>query len=104
MGYSEVGGNGSVHWEVAHSAERSGVIRGRDPVSLLTVGRKRGLKRGSYKVSLRYDTADAARRALENATIEKRNGKYFVTLYVPLVARTKPHYERNDSAEVRVDW
>src|ERR1044071_7323169 len=67
MGYGEWVGNESVHFTVVYEdkeGRETGSVKGRDPISLGSVGtnKKRKLTRGSVRVQVRYATLEAAER------------------------------------------
>ena len=109
MGYGEYTGNMSVHWSVVHhnGTARPGAIRGRDPIKFEDIGvdTARGLKRGKFKVRLRYGTAEEANEALAKASVIESKGSYFLVFQVPVVNRPEDKVEPADPpSEVRVDW
>ena len=58
MGYSEVGGNGSVEWEVASEHGGRG-DRSSDPIDFPEIGRAKG-KDQHFRVEMRFDTLTTA--------------------------------------------
>ncbi len=110
MGYGQFTGNKSVHWSIDYSnqSKEGGTVRGRDPIPFEKIGRdkERNLKPGFFRARLRYDSLDAAKRALEAATEIQRVGKnFFLVFDVPAVEREKNRVDPPDPpSEIRVDW
>ena len=126
MGYGEWVGNQSVHWTIVHEDETGAPValsskqghrhhpkaghdvnveetcRGCDPMSLDTVGQRKGHV-GHYRVTLRYERmAEAQAAAASVQRIEARNGMYELVLDVPVIHRRDP--DDPPPAEVRIDW
>ena len=126
MGYGQYSGNQSVHWSVTHEddkgkavklAARTGRsahptkandvnvddgVRGRDPVSPVNVGRRKGHS-GHFRVRLRFERMKDAREAaaaMQNVLFE--DGMYVLVLDVPVIERAAA--DDPPPAEVRVDW
>lgn len=109
MGYGEVIGNESVHWEIVYEekGEPRGTARGRDPIPFEHIGRnrKRMLTPGHFRVRMRFATQEAAESARKRAAVIKGDGGYFLLLDVPAVRRSRKKVEPpSPPAEVRVDW
>jgi hypothetical protein len=121
MGYGEVIGNASVHWNVVHEDERgreTASVRGRDPVRFEDIGGKgkKGLaakrapakslfSKPSFRVRLMFGSKEEAQRAKVSAEVVERDGAAFLVLSVPAVRRKKERVEPpQPPAEVRVDW
>ena len=126
MGYGEYTGNQSVHWAVMHEddngqavtlAARTGRsahpteahdvnvengVRGRDPVSPVDVGRRKGHS-GNFRVRLRFERMKDARDAAAAAqSVMFENGMYVLVLDVPVIQRASA--DDPPPSEVRVDW
>jgi hypothetical protein len=111
MGYGEFTGNKSVHWSIDYDNSRpkeGGTVRGRDPIPFRKIGRdeKRKLTPGHFRARLRYDSLDAAKRALKAAAKIQREGKNFYLVFdVPAVERERNKVDPPDPpSEIRVDW
>jgi hypothetical protein len=124
MGYSEVAGNGSVHWKVDHEDGAGKIkgkkdkgrpkgdhevsyddcIMGRDPCSkgIGKNGEKREKKEDHFDVRLRFGSREEAERALRDARISQSGGDVFV--YLTVDATRRAHPDDPPAAEVRVDW
>lgn len=126
MGYGEMEGNGSVHWQVVHE-DNSGnpknltgrqgqagrpttaddvnltsQANGRDGVAVADVGRRKG-HRGRFRVRLRFENMADARNAAAGAqNVMFEDGMYVLVLDVPVIERASP--SDPPPAEVRVDW
>ena len=125
MGYGEVVGNESVHWEVAHEDDRGTSVglsskqgrgahpktghdvhvekcaRGCDPIPLKDVGRRKG-HTGHYRVRLRFERQADAQAAAAAVQVRNEDGLYVVVLDVPVIHRKEP--EDAPPAEIRIDW
>jgi hypothetical protein len=125
MGYGEVVGNESVHWEVAHEDDRGTTVglssrqgrdkhpkvghdvhvekcaRGCDPIALGDVGRRKG-HTGRYRVRLRFEREADAQAAAAAVQVRNEDGMYVVVVDVPVVHRKEP--EDAPAAEIRIDW
>ena len=68
--------------------------------------RKRKLTPGHFRARLRYDSLDAAKRALKAAAEIQREGKNFYLVFdVPAVERERKKVDPPDPpSEIRVDW
>ena len=111
MGLGEFTGNKSVHWSIEYHnlLKEPGTVRGRDPIPYEKIGRdrKRNLTPGNFRVRLRFDSLEAAKRALQAAAEKiQREGKNFYLLFdVPVVERDRKHVDPPDPpSEIRVDW
>jgi len=111
MGYGQFTGNKSVHWSIDYDNlfKEDGTVRGRDPIPFRKIGRdpKRKLTPGNFRARLRYDSLEAAKRALQAAAENiKREGKnYFLVFDVPAVERERDQVDPpNPPSEIRVDW
>ena len=126
MGYGEYTGNMSVHWTVMHEDARGQEVkltakqgqnshpkkghdvhvekgsRGKDPVPVADVGKRKGHS-GRFRVRLRFERAQDAREtaaAAQNVMFE--DGMYVLILDVPVIERADP--DDPPPSEVRVDW
>lgn len=125
MGYGEVVGNMSVHWTVVHEDDKGAPVglsakqgqashpkkghdvnveksaKGRDPIELADVGRRKG-HTGSYRVRLRFERVQDAQAAASNARVMLEGGMYVLVFDVPVIGRKNP--SDPPPAEIRVDW
>jgi hypothetical protein len=125
MGYGEVVGNESVHWEVAHEDDRGTTVglsskqgrgvhpkvghdvhveksaRGCDPIALADVGRRKG-HTGHYRVRLRFERQAEAQAAAAAVQVRQEDGLFVVVLDVPVIHRREP--DDAPPAEIRIDW
>jgi hypothetical protein len=126
MGHGEYVGNMSVHWNIVHEDEKGEAVklsaragertspqkghdvhvengvRGKDPVAVADVGRRKGHS-GHFRVRLRFERMPDARQvaaAAQNVMFE--DGMYVVVLDVPVIQRADA--DDPPPAEVRVDW
>jgi hypothetical protein len=111
MGYGQFTGNKSVHWSIDYDnlLKESGTVRGRDPIPFKRIGRdrKRNLTPGNFRARLRYDSLEAAKRALQTAAekIQRVGKNYFLVFDVPAVERERDQVDPpNPPSEIRVDW
>ena len=110
MGNGQFTGNKSVHWSIDYDnrAKESGTVRGRDPIPFREIGRdrKRKLTPGHFRARLRYDSLDAAKRALKAAAeIQREVKNYYLEFDVPAVERERKKVDPPDPpSEIRVDW
>jgi hypothetical protein len=126
MGFGEVIGNQSVHWQVdqqgppltvntnnpnrppktpgpnpAHVLNVAAArARGRDPKPITAVGHGTG----SFQVRLRFETQAEAQAAVQQAVANPVStaGGYYVVIPVKAIERNDP--EDAPAAEVRVEW
>jgi hypothetical protein len=126
MGNGQVGGNGSVHWEIVHEddagkprnlsakqgqgghpgkADDVNVLdraRGKDGIELVNVGKRKG-HRGRFRVRLRFETiADAQNAAAGAQNVMFEDGMFVLVLDVPVIDRDDPGDP--PPFEVRIDW
>jgi hypothetical protein len=121
MGYGEFVGNESVHWSIAYENDsvETGSVRGRDPIKFANIGTKppKGraaaktapaktfLPKPSFRIQMRFPTAEQAERAKASAEIVKVDGVYALQVSVPVVHRKKEQVDPpRPPAEIRVDW
>ena len=110
MGYGQFTGNQSVHWSIDYDnrPKESGTVRGRDPIPFKKIGvdERRKLTPGHFRARLRYDSEEAAKRALKAASKIQREGKnYYLVFDVPAVERKRDKVDPPDPpSEIRVDW
>lgn len=127
-GEGEVGGNGSVWWNVCHyddatpgtkrrlrartapsglpAVDEVGIddeITGHDSTPVADVGKRVGHP-GKFVVTLRYKTKEEAEAAAKEATASIKTGRdgYYMQVLVPAIDRTTPN--ENPPKEVKVDW
>jgi hypothetical protein len=126
MGLSEYAGNMSVHWRVVHEDDKGQPVklsakagqqttpkkghdvhvekgaRGRDPVVVADVGRRKGHS-GHFRVRLRFERMQDARQAAAAVqSVMFEDGMYVLVLDVPLIQRADA--DDPPPAEVRIDW
>jgi hypothetical protein len=126
MGNGQVGGNGSVHWEILHEddsgkpkkltakqnqsghpgkADDVNVDKGalgKDGIAVGNVGKRKG-HRGKFRVRLRFENiADAKSAAAGAQNVMLEDGMFVLVLDVPVIERAKP--SDPPPYEVRVDW
>lgn len=126
MGNGQVGGNGSVHWEVVHedgtgnpknltakqgqgghpgTADDVNVkdrARGRDGIAVSDVGKRKG-HRGKFRVRLRFESitdAQSAAAGAQNVMLE--DGMFVLVLDVPVIERANAN--EPPPYEVKIDW
>lgn len=110
MGYGQFTGNKSVHWSIDYDnrPKKSGTARGRDPIPFKKIGtdKKRKLTPGHFRARLRYDSLDAAKRALKAAAKIQQDGRNFYLVFdVPAVNRDEENvHPPEPPSEIRVDW
>ena len=109
MGYGQFTGNQSVHWSIEYQdrEKETGSVRGRDPIPFKKIGtdKKRKLRPGHFRARLRYDSLDAAKRALKEAQVQQDGRNYYLVFDVPAVSRRKEKVDPPDPpSEIRVDW
>jgi hypothetical protein len=116
----------SVHWNIVHEDEKGAAVklsaragqrtspkqghdvhvedgvRGKDPVAIADVGRRKGHS-GHFRVRLRFERMQDARQvaaAAQNVMFE--DGMYVLVLDVPVIQRADA--DDPPPSEVRVDW
>jgi hypothetical protein len=111
MGYGQFTGNKSVHWSIEYDnlLKESGTVRGRDPIPFKKIGRdrKRNLTPGNVRARLRYDSLEAAKRALQAAAenIQLVGKNFYLVFDVPAVERERDQVDPpSPPSEIRVDW
>ena len=78
MGYSEVGGNGSVHWLIEHEgtdkgkykSPKKGKHQGADPIANSEIGTTKGAPAGHLRVDVMYEYPADAQAALKSIQIQ----------------------------------
>lgn len=98
-GTGEGGGNSSIHF--AHQ-DNSVSWSGATNTPVTKVGTKPGMRPGYFDVLLRYDSADALRAAQDEMAVNEAEGKFFLKVRVPVIARE--HFDQNRPAEFQVRW
>lgn len=93
-GYGHYGGNGSVH------AIENGVHR-RDPMPVAVAGTRFG-RPGTFRVDLRFESREAANKALREIELCEIDGKTYASCFVPMIERMS--IKENQPLEVRVNW
>ena len=112
MGSGDFSGNQSVHWKITMDDSPNGkaAVHGRDGLGergfdQIGKGSHGGKTHaGHFEVSLRFDSADAAKAALEAAVkgITSHSGHAIAKVRVKAINRSSP--DVNPPAEVKVDW
>jgi hypothetical protein len=125
MGDGEFSGNGSVYWSIDHEdgadlkvkvndssrPPKNGTTNvhtktkanGRDPIPVADVGTKKGHP-GKFRVTLRFQSEDAAKAASKGATpvFDDQTRMWTLQFDVPAIARQNP--DDAPAKEIRVDW
>ena len=107
MGYSEVGGNGSVHWKIEHQGKdkgsykspAKGTHKGVDPIPNNEIGTGKGAPAGHLRLDVMYDYPADAQAALASIQVQGSSLVLFVK------SNTDDEDENGDVVpQIRVSW
>lgn len=112
MGSGDFSGNQSVHWKITHDDSTNaqpaakGVDdlqnQGFDAIGCGSNGQK--THKGDFAVTLRFDSEDACRKALQDAIASIRRHHHCATATVRVRAINRESATTNPPSEVRIDW